>query len=154
MNVTWTEARVARLSELWLGGVSARLIAIDMNLSKNAVVGKAHRLELAGRPSPILHCARAAPESKTQRQAACKPPKRLEHHSGGHMPTGRTVVHTAKMAAGARFKGCQWIQGEKGVDFKLYAAAPRCLAETRPGSPYCPAHHMRCHVKTQSARAA
>jgi len=70
------------------------------------------------------------------------------------MPTGRTVVHTAKMASGARFRSCQFIQGQKGVDFKLYDQAPRCPAETRPGSSYCPAHHLRCHVKTQSQEAA
>ncbi len=71
------------------------------------------------------------------------------------MPTGRTVVHTAKMAAsGARFRSCQWVEGEKGVDFTLYAQAPRCPAETLPGSSYCPAHHLRCHVKQQSQEAA
>ena len=149
MNVTWTEARVARLSELWLGGVSARLIAIDMNLSKNAVVGKAHRLELAGRPSPILHCARAAPESKTQRQAACKPPKRLEHHSGGHMPTGRTVVHTAKMVSGFNPKTCQWIAGEPSAD-----DACKCGAATGASRVYCPAHEARAWYVRPSEAAA
>ncbi|KKL67299.1 hypothetical protein LCGC14_2136340, partial [marine sediment metagenome] len=82
MNVTWTEARVARLTELWNQGVAARLIAVDIGLTKNAIVGKAHRLELPGRGSPIDYSGRS-PEKKALRQAACEPPKRLEHHSGG-----------------------------------------------------------------------
>jgi GcrA cell cycle regulator len=51
---TWTEERVERLKELWSQGMSASEIAqILGDVTRNAVIGKAHRLGLSGRPSPI-----------------------------------------------------------------------------------------------------
>lgn len=52
--MSWTDERVERLRELWGQGVSASEIA-DMlgDVTRNAVIGKAHRLGLSGRPSPI-----------------------------------------------------------------------------------------------------
>lgn len=50
----WTEARVAILKQLWEQGRSASQIAQEMgDVSRNAVIGKAHRLGLKSRPSPI-----------------------------------------------------------------------------------------------------
>ena len=131
----------------WRGGASYVETAARLNLSKSTVAGIVYRNK-----EPDEESARPF------RPAGWAPgpaPKRLPHHSGGHMPTGRTVVHTAKIAVpGARFAACQYIAGQKGVDFNLYAQAPKCPAETKPGSPYCPAHHLRCHVKTRSEEAA
>ncbi len=51
---TWTEERVERLKELWSQGMSASEIAQLLgDVTRNAVIGKAHRLGLSGRPSPI-----------------------------------------------------------------------------------------------------
>jgi GcrA cell cycle regulator len=49
----WTEEAIARLRVLWDRGVSASVIGRDLNMSRNAVIGKAHRIGLTGRPSPI-----------------------------------------------------------------------------------------------------
>ena len=50
----WTEAEEALLRELWADGVTAGGIAKKLaNRSRNAVIGKAHRLCLAARVSPI-----------------------------------------------------------------------------------------------------
>jgi GcrA cell cycle regulator len=148
MNRTWTAERVARLTELWNQGVAARLIAVDIGLTKSAIVGKAHRLELPGRGSPIDYSGRS-PEKKALRQAACEPPKRLEHHSGGHMPTGRTVTHMAKMAAGFRPKTCQWPIGDPDeVDFHF------CGAQSVERKPYCPEHCTRAYLRAQAGAAA
>ena len=143
MNVTWTEERIARLTELWLSGMAARLIGAALGVTKSAVVGKASRLGLPNRDNPIKcggKVTRAQPKLPSPRKAFDdRRPKWMASH---------------RMVPGARFRECQWIAGEKGVDFKLYDQAPRCPAETLPGSPYCPAHHLRCHVKTQSQEAA
>ena len=48
----WTDGKIARLRELWMTGLPTAEIGRRMNLSKNAVVGKAHRIGLPGRPSP------------------------------------------------------------------------------------------------------
>ena len=49
--MSWTDERVERLSRLWLEGLSASQIAADLGegVSRNAVIGKVHRLGLSGR---------------------------------------------------------------------------------------------------------
>src|SRR5215472_2238771 len=49
----WTEEKIAELRILWAEGLSTAEIGRRINVSKNAVVGKAHRLDLPARPSPI-----------------------------------------------------------------------------------------------------
>ena len=49
----WTEETIERLRAFWAEGLSTAEIGRRMGISKNAVVGKAHRLNLPARPSPI-----------------------------------------------------------------------------------------------------
>ena len=49
----WTEERVALLKKLWAEGLSASQIAKQLSgVTRNAVIGKVHRLGLAGRATP------------------------------------------------------------------------------------------------------
>ncbi|CAI3954430.1 GcrA family cell cycle regulator [Commensalibacter papalotli (ex Botero et al. 2024)] len=70
----WNEEAVARLRELWTQGLSTAEIGRHLNVTKNAVVGKAHRLGLEGRPSPIRRAAvkkdKVTPVAKTESKAA------------------------------------------------------------------------------------
>lgn len=46
----WTDERVERLKQLWANGLSASQIAAEIGgISRNAVIGKVHRLGLSGR---------------------------------------------------------------------------------------------------------
>src|SRR5688572_10805859 len=49
----WTDTLQARLRELWEQGLTASQIAAELSITRNAVIGKAHRLGLGGRASPI-----------------------------------------------------------------------------------------------------
>ncbi len=49
----WTVTLQARLRELWVQGLTASQIAAELSVTRNAVIGKAHRLGLSGRASPI-----------------------------------------------------------------------------------------------------
>ena len=49
----WTEEKVSELTKLWDEGITTGEIGKRLGVSKTAVVGKAHRLKLKGRPSPI-----------------------------------------------------------------------------------------------------
>jgi len=49
----WTEETIDRLKMLWQQGLSTAEIGRQLSITKNAVVGKAHRLSLPPRPSPI-----------------------------------------------------------------------------------------------------
>lgn len=54
-KTTWTDERIELLKSLWGAGKTAAEIAKELgdNLTRNAVIGKAHRLGLSGRVSPI-----------------------------------------------------------------------------------------------------
>jgi len=52
--MSWTDERIERLKELWIKGMTASQIADELGgVSRNAVIGKAHRLGLQARPSPV-----------------------------------------------------------------------------------------------------
>jgi len=52
--MSWTDERIAKLTKMWEGGATASQIAEDLGgVSRNAVIGKAHRLGLKARPSPV-----------------------------------------------------------------------------------------------------
>ncbi len=72
-NKGWTEGpdgRVEQLKKLWEGGLSASQIAAELgNVTRNAVIGKVHRLGLSGRAkSP----SSAAPRRRKMRPASQK----------------------------------------------------------------------------------
>ena len=68
----WNEDVIGRLRELWAEGHSTAEIGRRLGVSKNAIVGKAHRLELPARPSPIR---REGGEQAAERRTA---PRRVE----------------------------------------------------------------------------
>ncbi|MFN3726154.1 MAG: GcrA family cell cycle regulator [Allosphingosinicella sp.] len=52
--MSWTDERIDRLKEMWSRGMTASQIAEELGaVSRNAVIGKAHRLGLQSRPSPV-----------------------------------------------------------------------------------------------------
>lgn len=52
--MSWTDERIDRLKAMWAEGKTASVIAEELGgVSRNAVIGKAHRLGLDSRPSPV-----------------------------------------------------------------------------------------------------
>jgi GcrA cell cycle regulator len=52
--MSWTEERIDSLKTMWEKGLTASQIAEELGgVSRNAVIGKAHRLGLQSRPSPV-----------------------------------------------------------------------------------------------------
>ena len=52
--MSWTDERIERLKKMWTDGATASQIADELGgVSRNAVIGKAHRLGLEARPSPV-----------------------------------------------------------------------------------------------------
>ena len=64
--MAWTDQRIEQLRTLWEKGLTASQIADELGgVSRNAVIGKAHRLGLKSRPSPVK-------ASETEKKAAPK----------------------------------------------------------------------------------
>ena len=87
--MSWTEERIERLKKMWHDGATASQIADELGgVSRNAVIGKAHRLGLEARPSPVKAgeekespkkpAARAA-APKAVRPAKATPPSAAAH---------------------------------------------------------------------------
>ena len=70
----WTAEREDRLIELWADdALSCSTIGAMLGFSKNAVVGKAHRLDLPARPSPIQRREiKAKPLTQARRERAAR----------------------------------------------------------------------------------
>ena len=84
MTAGWTEDRVGALTKLWLEGQSASQIAKQLGggVTRNAVIGKVHRLGLSGRATPSQP-ARASfrttrPRPAPQPAQAPSAPRRIE----------------------------------------------------------------------------
>ncbi|KMS53523.1 GcrA cell cycle regulator [Novosphingobium barchaimii LL02] len=83
--MSWTDERIEKLTKMWEGGATASQIAEELGgVSRNAVIGKAHRLDLKARPSPVKAndkpaAARpAAPKKVKPVEAAPTPPRAPE----------------------------------------------------------------------------
>ena len=83
----WTEQRIEMLRKLWGQGQTASQIATLLGgVTRNAVIGKAHRLGLTGRPSPIK---RDGTEAVTPRRKAVS--QRRQQPAIAPMPAPRQV---------------------------------------------------------------
>ena len=71
--MAWTDEMVEELKRLWAEGVTTGEIGRRLNISKNSIVGKVHRLGLSGRPSPIKKKSESDTKEKVSKPA--KPTK-------------------------------------------------------------------------------
>ena len=115
--MSWTDERIELLKNLWDSGQSASQIAKELGegVTRNAVIGKAHRLGLKSRPSPV----------KADKPEAPAAPKRVEKKEAKKLVT--LLDLTDRM--------CKWPHGHPGdEDFHF------CGKPSEPGMPYCAAH--------------
>ena len=78
MSMSWTDERIDTLKTMWEKGLTASQIAETLGgVSRNAVIGKAHRLGLQARPSPVKPNeveAKPAPAPRAEPVAAAPRP--------------------------------------------------------------------------------
>lgn len=162
--VTWTDDRIDQLRKLWDQGLSASAIGRQLGVSKNAVVGKAHRLKLPPRPSPIRKGARPP----VRRMAVLPKPFALpvrRHHAKPSQalaeltervespaavaerpaaPPAGPIQPTRRVARG--IKACLWPIGDPG-DAQFHF----CGADVVPGKSYCTEHCQRAYIHKSRA---
>jgi len=122
--MSWTKERVELLQNLWGKGKSASEIAeILGGISRNAVIGKAHRLGLSGRPSPI---------------ASDKPRSTAKTRVKKHNKSATILDLTERM--------CRWPIGDpKKPGFRFCGKAT-----VMAGVPYCKEHIEMAYQQPQS----
>jgi GcrA cell cycle regulator len=158
----WNETIIGELKALWAEGLSTAEIGRRLGISKNAVVGKAHRLDLSPRPSPIR---------RTERPAGAPPPApRVTGPTLAPLPSSPAMVTSiapspapaapmpvkapaprrlAAVAAApaARVSACCWPMGEPGKPGFHF-----CDGAAVAGKPYCAEHAQLAYVKIRDRR--
>jgi GcrA cell cycle regulator len=85
--MSWTEERIERLKKMWHDGATASQIADELGgVSRNAVIGKAHRLGLEQRPSPVK-----PGEEKEKKAASAVSPAAAKPAAKADAPLGRAA---------------------------------------------------------------
>ena len=149
----WTDERVELLKKLWQDGLSASQIAKQLGgVTRNAVIGKVHRLGLSGRATPSKPArttfkaprpARPAPAPSAPRRIA----EPLALHSQQVAPTPIRHVDEAPGMATVLTLGahmCKWPIGDPSLDSFTF-----CGRRSGEG-PYC---HEHSQVAYQPAQA-
>lgn len=99
----WTEDVISRLRALWAEGHSTAEIGRRLGVSKNAIVGKAHRLDLPARPSPIRRDPNAADPNRaapTRRlEGSTLPPLASTDPAVSAIPVETTILAAAALRA-------------------------------------------------------
>ena len=96
--MSWTDERIDRLKKMWSEGATASQIADELGgVSRNAVIGKAHRLGLDARPSPVK-----PGEEKEKKSAATAPAKAPRAETPAPRAAEPTPSHDVPEAIPAR----------------------------------------------------
>ena len=139
----WDDTNVSRLKELWDQGLPTAQIGKLIGFTKNAVVGKAHRIGLERRPSPIRRTS-VKPDRKKARSPVM-PKLNFENNpiantnSVSEMKTFQPSIKNVFMANARR--GCEWPEGHPDEP-KFHF----CNKERFEDKPYCLDHCAVAYV--------
>ncbi len=164
--MAWTEDRVDTLKKLWAEGLSASQIAKQLGgVTRNAVIGKVHRLGLSGRATP------SRPPSRVGGAARPRPALRLSPSAAKLVATPAPRPNAAPMRA-ARLANalanlpsvgssentsilnlsdhiCRWPIGDPGDENFRF-----CGKKCKSGSPYCEEHAQQAYQPTRRRKRA
>jgi GcrA cell cycle regulator len=149
--MAWTDDRVETLKKLWIEGLSASQIAKEMGgVTRNAVIGKVHRLGLSGRATPsrpprprakvapartrtvstVAKTTSATPSAAPRREEVQVAPIEPKKLPSGEFATVLTLTN----------KLCKWPIGDPAKPgFKF------CGRGSTDSSPYCKEHAAQAY---------
>ena len=116
----WTDERVELLKKLWLEGLSASQIAgvLGEGVTRNAVIGKVHRLKLTGRAKPASSSA-PRPRATPRPQAPRRVPAGASPRPAS---SGIASMMKSRSASPAPMMGATALKIEAVVETDAYAA--------------------------------
>ncbi len=90
----WTDERVETLKKLWMEGLSASQIAGELGegVTRNAVIGKVHRLKLSARAKPTNSTPRARPAARPTPRRVASPSAGMSSRGGGAAAKMRSTM--------------------------------------------------------------
>lgn len=131
----WPDERIAKLKRLWNDKLSCRVIAIELGISRNAVIGKAHRLGLEAREKVVR-----------KPRGPRKPRGLYTRHKrdvlGKLFAPDPVLIREVEVEPRnltfdqLEANSCRYPYGEKEIVF--------CGHDQQAGSSYCAAHHALC----------
>ena len=154
-KMVWTDEAVEELKKMWDKGMTTGQIAKALNVTKNSIIGKVHRLCLTARPSPIKKST-----DKTEKKAA--PQKQVkETKKEVQKETAKPISKKEKAPVAEQEKKpiqvveetniplvkldnhtCRWPMGDpRDEDFCF------CGKRIRTGQTYCEEHAAVAYVK-------
>ena len=141
--MSWNDDNVAQLKDLWDQGLPTAQIGKLLGFTKNAVVGKAHRIGLERRPSPIRRTA-VKPDRKKARSPVM-PKLNFENNSSeknDNSINGKVFQPMMKSPLASNIKrGCEWPIGHPDeTEFHF------CEKERFEEKPYCLDHCAVAYV--------
>ncbi|MEO1015923.1 MAG: GcrA family cell cycle regulator [Pseudomonadota bacterium] len=145
--MSWTEERVEALKKLWTEGHSASQIAKQLGgVTRNAVIGKVHRLGLSGRATPSRPVKRpprlarpkprpgAAPATQAEARPTIAARLREEAALAAALPPAKTADGEAATILTLRDSMCKWPIGDPAdPSFAFCGRKAEC-------GPYCAEH--------------
>ena len=162
LNFAWTEERVVLLRKRWAENASCSAIGIELGVSRNSVIRKAHRLGLhrdvprlprggAGRPTKEQQDRRVAAAARDPWKARAiqpkpvvllpvepKPPRPPQPVRSDPLPSGTIALLDLRAAH------CRWPSGDTDIRF---CGQPRTGGEINGmGCPYCAGHARMAYV--------
>ncbi len=148
----WTDEAVEELKKMWDKGMTTGQIAKVLNVTKNSIIGKVHRLCLTARPSPIKKSSNSTEkktvtskktekETKAKSTSKCKTKEKpivIEEAKPQVAPIEETNIPLVKLDNHT----CRWPMGDpKDEDFCF------CGKRIKTGQTYCEEHAMVAYVK-------
>jgi GcrA cell cycle regulator len=156
-DMSWTDERVEMLRKLWSDGLSASQVAAELGpgITRNAVIGKIHRLGLAERAKTASAPRQRAAKAPRQAAAASSAPRANGHAVHGNValayapqtvvvarahPEEEVVIPMSERVTlmELRESMCRWPMGDPTTPEFRFCGGKSPIG----GGPYC-AHHAR-----------
>jgi len=160
--MAWTDERVEALKKLWAEGLSASQIAKQLGgVTRNAVIGKVHRLGLSGRATPSRPARRATKPSRPRTTASSPaaaapraPRPAASAPAAAPKPAAAAPVEPAVLPSGElatvltlRDSMCKWPIGDPASSSFRF-----CGRKTGAGGAYCEGHSEMAYQPNQKRR--
>ena len=139
----WNDENVTKLRELWSQGLPTAQIGKLLGFTKNAVVGKAHRIGLERRPSPIRRTA-VKPDRKKARSPVMPQLNFESKQESDNIQNRETISFkpvVRNLFSPSVKRGCEWPMGHPDEpEFHF------CDKERFEDKPYCLDHCAVAYV--------